>query len=98
MGLEKSFRSSAHSAAVAYIESLYIWVYRSFKPSSRLMQTLSGTLDTEPLLNPMLLLDAARPSDTETKRLQETAIAEVATATIYMHARDAIAVAAMIGI
>jgi hypothetical protein len=59
------------------------------------MQTLSGTLDTEPLLNATLLLDAARPPDTGTKRLQETAIADAA---ICMHARDAIAVAAMIGI
>jgi hypothetical protein len=59
------------------------------------MQTLSGTLDTEPLPNATLLLDAARPPDTENR---ETAIADVATAAIYMHARDAIAVAAMIGI
>ncbi len=62
------------------------------------MQTLSGTLDTEPLPNATLLLDAARPPDTETERLRETAIADVATAAIYMHARGAIAVAAMIGI
>jgi hypothetical protein len=62
------------------------------------MQTLSGTLDTEPLRNATLLLDAARPPDTETKRLRETAMTDVCTAAIYMHARDAIAVAAMIGI
>ncbi len=61
------------------------------------MQTLSGTLDTEPLPNATLLLDAARPPDTETKRLEKTAIADAATANSYMHARDAIAVAAMIG-
>jgi hypothetical protein len=62
------------------------------------MQTLSGTLDTEPLRNATLLLDAARPPHTETKRLRETAMTDVGTAAIYMHARDAIAVAAMIGI
>lgn len=87
-GLESS-GSSAPSAADAWTESLCIRFCRSSTPSSRLLQTLSGTLETAPPLNATLRLDAPRTLDADTEGLQETAIPDVATAVV--HARDAIA-------